>query len=59
MHFISDTNQGRYYAGLEPSVNIALAKIRRTLNIEELDELLDATARKVVKADIKNISDRP
>ncbi len=46
-------NQGRYYASLEPSVNIALAKIRRTLNIEELDGLLDATARKVVKADIK------
>ena len=46
-------NKGRYYASLEPSVNIAIAKIRRTLNTEELDSLLDATARKVVKADIK------
>ena len=46
-------NQGRYYASLDPSVNIALAKIRRTLGIDELNDVLDATARKLVKKDIK------
>ncbi|NDY73105.1 AAA family ATPase [Desulfobacter hydrogenophilus] len=46
-------NQGRYYASLDPSVNIALAKIRRTLGIDELNDVLDATARKLVKTDIK------
>ena len=46
-------NQGRYFASLDPSVNIALARIRRSLNTEEVDELLDATARKVVRSDIK------
>ncbi|MBF0103225.1 MAG: AAA family ATPase, partial [Desulfobacterales bacterium] len=40
-------------ASLEPSVNIALSKIRRTLSTEELDEILNVTARKVVKSDIK------
>jgi len=46
-------NQGRYYASLEPSVNIALARIRRTLGNEEINDLLDSTARKIIKADIK------
>ncbi len=46
-------NQGRYYASLDPSVNIALARIRRSLGADEVDALLDATARKIVKADIK------
>jgi hypothetical protein len=46
-------NQGRYYASLDPSVNIALARIRRSLNTDEVDALLDATARKVVSSDIK------
>jgi hypothetical protein len=49
-------NQGRYYASLDPSVNIALAKIRRTLPADEVDALLDAAARKVVKADIKTFN---
>ena len=44
---------GRYYASLEPSINIALAKIRRGLSLTEIDELLDATARKVVNTEIK------
>ncbi|MEA3414979.1 MAG: DUF499 domain-containing protein [Thermodesulfobacteriota bacterium] len=46
-------NQGRYYASLEPSVNIALAKIRRTLGNEEVDDFLDSTARKIIRPDIK------
>jgi hypothetical protein len=44
---------GRYYASLDPSVNIALAKIRRRLTLPEVNHLLDATARKVVIADIR------
>jgi len=43
-------NQGRYYASLDPSINIALAKIRRTLTIPDVEQLLNATARKVVSA---------
>ena len=46
-------NQGRYYASLDPSINIALAKIRRSLSPEETSSLLDAFARKVVSADMK------
>jgi hypothetical protein len=46
-------NQGRYYASLDPSVNIALAKIRRSLATLEIDALLDAVSRKVVSADAK------
>ena len=45
-------NRGRYYASLDPSVNIALAKIRRSLTTDELDELLDVKARKVVSAHV-------
>lgn len=44
--------QGRYFASLKPSVNIALAKIRRGLQAEAVDALLDATARKIVSADV-------
>lgn len=47
-------NQGRYYASLDPSVNIALAQIRRTLGEDEVKELLNAFARKVVSADVKD-----
>jgi hypothetical protein len=46
-------NQGRFYASLDPSVNIALSRIRRSLSIEEIDALLNSAARKVVSADIK------
>lgn len=46
-------NQGRYYASLDPSVNIALAKIRRNIPQEDVEQALDATARKVVSTDIR------
>lgn len=46
-------HQGRYYASLDPSVNIALAKIRRSLSNEEIEELLDVKARKVVSPSVK------
>ncbi|MDM8550723.1 DUF499 domain-containing protein [Desulfobacterales bacterium HSG2] len=42
-------HQGRYYASLEPSVNRALTTIRGGLSKEQIDELLAATARKVVR----------
>ncbi len=45
--------EGRFFASLDPSVNIALAKLRRSLSAEEVDDLLDTTARKVVSSDIK------
>jgi hypothetical protein len=46
-------NQGRYYASLEPSINIALSKIRRSIQKGELMQALQAAARKVVSADVK------
>ena len=45
--------RGRYYASLEPSVNIALSRIRRSLSVSESDQILDAAARKIVSADIR------
>lgn len=45
-------NQGRYYASLDPSVNIALAKLRRGFQRPAIDALLDATARKVVTSEV-------
>jgi len=42
---------GRYYASLEPSVNIALARIRRTIGAEQVTALLDATVRKIARDD--------
>ncbi|MBW1961245.1 MAG: DUF499 domain-containing protein [Deltaproteobacteria bacterium] len=47
-------NQGRYYASLDPSINIALAQIRRTLSGAEITEILDAFARKVISSDTKS-----
>ncbi len=44
---------GRYYASLEPSVNIVLARIRKGLTDEEINELLSIFARKVVSSDIQ------
>jgi len=46
-------SQGRYYASLDPSVNIALAKISGNISPEEVDQVLDAFARKVVRSDVK------
>lgn len=49
---------GRYYASLEPSVNIALGRLRRSFgdNSEAVRALLTATARKVVSVDTKTFS---
>jgi hypothetical protein len=43
-------HQGRYYASLDPSETRALASIRGAVLLEQVDELLAATARKVVQA---------
>jgi hypothetical protein len=52
--FYLRSTEGRYFASLDPSVNIALARLRRSLEgSEKVTELLDATARKVVKKDLK------
>jgi len=40
--------QGKYFASEEPTLNSILAGIRKTLNQNQVDQLLDATARKVV-----------
>lgn len=49
-------NQGRYYASLDPSVNIALARLRRGLSAEAVDSLLAASARKVISPDISKFN---
>lgn len=43
-------HQGRYYASLDPSETRALASIRGAVLREQVDELLAATARKIVQA---------
>ena len=48
--------QGRYYASLEPSINIALARIRSTLKGPEPDQLLEIFARKVVSGEIRTFT---
>jgi len=40
--------QGKYFAGEEPTINSVLARIRKTLNTNQVNELLEATARKVI-----------
>jgi hypothetical protein len=42
----------KYYASLDPSINVALAQIRRSLSQESVTALLAATPRKVVKEDL-------
>lgn len=49
-------NQGRFYATLDPSVNIALARIRRSLTLVDVDQTLDVTARKVVSQDVQTFN---
>jgi hypothetical protein len=39
---------GRYFASLEPSINISLNSIRRSFSKDQVKDFLDATARKVV-----------
>lgn len=52
--FYLRSTEGRYFASLDPSVNIALARVRRSLEgSEKVTALLDATSRKIVKKDIK------
>lgn len=41
-------DQGRYFASLEPSINIILAQIRRIITAEQAMEMLSAAARKTV-----------
>jgi hypothetical protein len=43
-------HQGRYYASLDPSETRALASIRGAILLEQVHEILAATARKVVQA---------
>ena len=45
------SSQGRYFASLDPSVNIVLARIRKSLQQQEIDEQLNVHARKVVSKD--------
>ena len=40
--------QGKYFASEEPTINSVLARIRRSVSTDEVREVLDQTARKVV-----------
>jgi len=40
--------QGKYFASDEPTINSVLARIRKTLNADQVKELLETTARKIV-----------
>lgn len=42
--------QGRYFASEEPTINVILARIRRTLQAKDVEGLLAATARKLLSA---------
>src|SRR5690606_22608162 len=42
-------DQGKYFASEEPTINSVLARIRRSIKTEEVRDLLNATARKIVK----------
>jgi hypothetical protein len=46
-----DRDHGRYFASLEPSINRALAEIRDGLRVEQVDQLLAVTARRVIARD--------
>ncbi len=50
------SKQGRFYASLDASINIVLAGIRKNLTQEEVDQLLNTSARKVVSADIRTFT---
>lgn len=49
--FYLRSRDGRYFASLDPSINVALAKIRRSLGTEAVDTELDTRARKTVASD--------
>ncbi|NLL17843.1 MAG: ATP-binding protein [Clostridia bacterium] len=40
--------QGRYFASDEPTINSVLARIRRTVTADQIQELLKTTARKMI-----------
>jgi len=40
--------QGRYFASEEPTINSVLARIRRTLEPNQVNELINGTARKII-----------
>ncbi len=40
--------QGKYFASEEPTINSVLARIRRTLNSGQVNELLETTARRII-----------
>jgi len=40
--------QGRYFASDEPTINSILARIRRTLTSGQVEQLIEATARKII-----------
>jgi len=44
--------QGRYFASEEPTINSVLAKIRRTIASAQVDQLIEATARKIISSDV-------
>ncbi len=41
-------DQGKYFASDEPTINSVLARIRRSIKTEEVREILNATARKLI-----------
>jgi hypothetical protein len=41
--------QGKYFANEEPTINSILARIRKTLGEKQVKDLLETTARKVIK----------
>ena len=43
---------GRYYASLEPSINLVLSRIRSSLLDSTVEELVKVSARKVVRSDV-------
>ncbi len=40
--------QGKYFASEEPTINSILARIRKTLNTNQVNQLLETTARKII-----------
>lgn len=46
--FYLKADQGKYYASTDPTINSVLARIRKTLKIDQVQELLETTARKII-----------
>ena len=45
--------QGKYYAGTEPTINSVLARIRKTLKMDQVSKLLQDTAGKIISKNSK------